>query len=135
MESYLHLETFPEVQATLSKLSQYKLAILSNGSPKMLAAAVKHAGLTGIFSDVISADEVKIYKSSPRVYGLVSRHLGVPDSAIAFVSSNFWDIAGAKSFGFWTCWVNRWSLPEDELGITPDATVDDLDRLIPVLEG
>ncbi|MGC1477454.1 MAG: haloacid dehalogenase type II [Terriglobales bacterium] len=64
MESYLHLETFPEVQATLSKLSQYKLAILSNGSPKMLAAAVKHAGLRGIFSDVISADEVKIYKSS-----------------------------------------------------------------------
>jgi len=135
MESYLHLETFPEVQATLSKLSQYKLAILSNGSPKMLAAAVKHAGLRGIFSDVISADEVKIYKSSPRVYGLVSQHLGVPDSAIAFVSSNFWDIAGAKTFGFWTCWVNRWSLPEDELGITPDATVDDLDRLIPVLEG
>src|SRR5271154_1643336 len=56
MESYLHLETFPEVQATLSKLSQYKLAILSNGSPKMLATAVKHAGLRGIFSDVISAD-------------------------------------------------------------------------------
>jgi 2-haloacid dehalogenase len=135
MESYLHLETFPEVQATLSKLSQYKLAILSNGSPKMLAAAVKHAGLRGIFSDVISADEVKIYKSSPRVYALVSQHLGVPDSAIAFVSSNFWDIAGAKGFGFWTCWVNRWSLPEDELGVMPDATVDDLDRLIPVLEG
>jgi 2-haloacid dehalogenase len=135
MESYLHLETFPEVQATLSKLSQYKLAILSNGSPEMLAAAVKHAGLRGIFSDAISADEVKIYKSSPRVYGLVSQHLGVPDSAIAFVSSNFWDIAGAKSFGFWTCWVNRWSLPEDELGVMPDATVDGLDRLIPVLEG
>jgi 2-haloacid dehalogenase len=76
MESYLHLETFPEVQATLSKLSQYKLAILSNGSPKMLAAAVKHAGLRGIFSDVISADEVTIYKSSPRVYGLVSQHFG-----------------------------------------------------------
>jgi 2-haloacid dehalogenase len=101
----------------------------------MLAAAVKHAGLSGIFSDVISADEVKIYKSSPRVYGLVSQHLGVPDSAIAFVSSNFWDIAGAKNFGFWTCWVNRWNLPEDELGVTPDATVDDLDRLIAVLEG
>src|SRR5271169_1651926 len=99
----------------------------------MLAAAVQHAGLRGIFSDVISADEVKIYKSSPRVYGLVSQHLG--DSAIAFVSSNFWDIAGAKSFGLWTCWVNRWNLPEDELGITPDATVDDLDGLIPVLEG
>ena len=135
MESYLHLDTYPEVQATLSKLLQYRLAILSNGSPKMLAAAVEHAGLSGIFSDVISADEAKIYKSSPRVYGLVSQHLGVPDSSIAFVSSNFWDIAGAKSFGFWTCWVNRGNLPQDELGVTPDATVEDLDRLIPVLEG
>jgi len=134
MESYLHLETFPEVQATLSKLSQYKLAILSNGSPEMLAAAVKYAGLRGTFSDVISADEVRIYKPSPRAYGLVSQHLSVPDSAIAFISSNFWDIAGAKSFGFWTCWVNRWNLPEDGLGVIPDATVDDLDRLIPVLE-
>jgi 2-haloacid dehalogenase len=135
MESYLHLETFPEVQATLRKLSQYKLAILSNGSPEMLTAAVKYAALGDTFSDVISADEVKIYKSSPRVYGLVSPHLSVPDNAIAFISSNFWDIAGAKNFGFWTCWVNRWNLPEDELGITPDATVENFESLIPVLQG
>ena len=134
MESYLHLDTFPEVKPTLSKLSQYKLAILSNGSPKMLAAAVEHAGLKGIFADVISADEVKIYKSSPRVYGLVSKHLGVPKSAIAFVSSNFWDIAGAKSYGFFTCWVNRCNLAEDELGVRPDVTVQTLDRLSSVLE-
>jgi hypothetical protein len=73
----------------------------------MLDAGVENAGLKGIFADVISADEVKTYKSSPRVYGLVSKHLDVPKSAIAFVSSNFWDIAGAKSYGFWTCWVNR----------------------------
>ena len=125
MESYLRLETFPEVQATLRKLSQYKLAILSNGSPEMLAAAVKYAGLRGVFSHVISADEVKIYKSSPRVYGLVSQHLGVPDSAIAFVSSNFWDIAGAKSFGVWTCWVNRWSLPEDSIFLTTNMDLRD----------
>jgi 2-haloacid dehalogenase len=135
MESYLHLETFPEVKPALDKLSQHKLAILSNGSPKMLAAAVENSGLRGRFTDVISADGVKIYKPSPRVYGLVSQHLGVPDSAIAFVSSNFWDIAGAKSFGFWTCWVNRCNLSEDELGVKPDATVDSLDGLIHVLHG
>jgi 2-haloacid dehalogenase len=129
MESYLHLDIFPEVRPTLAKLSLYKLVILSNGSPKMLAAAVENAGLRGVFTDVISADEVKIYKSSPRVYGLVSQHLGVPESAIAFVSSNFWDIAGAKSFGFWTCWVNRCNLPEDELGVRPDIAVETLDRL------
>jgi 2-haloacid dehalogenase len=129
MESYLHLDTFPEVKPALGKLAQYKLAILSNGSPKMLAAAVESAGLKGIFADVISADEVNIYKSSPRVYGLISQRLGVPNKAIAFVSSNFWDIAGAKCYGFWTCWVNRCSLPEDELGVRPDVTVETLDRL------
>jgi 2-haloacid dehalogenase len=135
MESYLHLDTFPEVKSALSKLSHYRLAILSNGSPKMLAAAVGNAGLKGVFADVISVDEVKIYKSSPRVCGLASQHLGVPDNAIAFVSSNFWDIAGAKSFGFWTCWVNRAKLPEDELGVSPDVTVDTLDGLITTLSG
>jgi 2-haloacid dehalogenase len=72
MESYLHLDLFPEVKPTLPKLSRHKLAILSNGSPRMLAAAVENAGLKGIFTDVISMDEVKIYKSSPRAYGLVS---------------------------------------------------------------
>jgi 2-haloacid dehalogenase len=82
MESYLHLDTFPEVKPALGKLAQYKLAILSNGSPKMLAAAVESAGLKGIFADVIGADEVKIYKSSPRVYGLISQRLGVPNKTM-----------------------------------------------------
>jgi 2-haloacid dehalogenase len=133
MESYLHLDTFPEVKSALSRLSQHKLAILSNGSPRMLAAVVENAGLKGVFADVISVDEVKIYKSSPRVYGLASQRLAVPGDAIAFASSNFWDIAGAKSFGFWTCWVNRGKLPEDELGVSPDVAVDALDGLIAVL--
>lgn len=133
MESYLHLDTFLDVKRALGKLSQYKLAILSNGSPKMLAAALENAGLRSAFTDVISADEVKIYKSSPRVYALASQHLGVPDRSVAFVSSNFWDVAGAKSFGFRTCWVNRCNLPEDELGVRPDVTVETLDGLIDVL--
>ena len=129
MESYLHLDTFPEVKSALGKLAQYKLAILSNGAPKMLAAAVEGAGLKGIFAGVISADEVKAYKPNPCVYGQISQHLGVLKSAIAFVSSNFWDIAGAKSYGFWTCWVNRCNLPQDELGVKPDLTVQSMDRL------
>jgi 2-haloacid dehalogenase len=133
MESYFHLDTFPEVKSALGKLARYKLAILSNGAPKMVAAAVEGAGLKGIFADVISPDEVKIYKSSPRVYGLASQRLAVPDKAIAFVSSNFWDIAGAKAYGFWTCWVNRRKLPDDELGVKPDVTVETLDRLSSVL--
>jgi len=134
MESYLRLNIFSDVRPALAKLSRFKLAILSNGSPRMLSAAVEGAGLKGVFTDVISADEVKIYKTSSRVYGLVSQHLGVSDSAVAFVSSNFWDIAGAKSFGFWTCWVNRGKLPEEELGVMPDVKVPTLDGLVNVLE-
>jgi 2-haloacid dehalogenase len=134
MESYLRLEIFPDVTPALAKLSHFKLAILSNGTPRMLSLAVGNAGLASVFTDVISADEVKIYKTSPRVYGLVSQHLGVPNSAVAFASSNFWDIAGAKSFGFWTCWVNRGKLPEEELSVMPDATVPTLNGIVDVLE-
>ena len=94
---------------------------------------MESASLNGIFTDLISGDEVKIYKTSPRVYGLVSQHLGVADSAVAFASSNFWGIAGAKSFGFWTCWVNRGKLPKEELGVMPDVTVTTLDGLVNVL--
>jgi len=135
MESYLHLEVFPDVRPMLAKLSQYKLAILSNGSPKMLAAAEESAGVRGVFTAVISADEVKIYKPSPRVYGLISQRLGVSESTVGFVSSNFWDIAGAKTCGFWTCWANRSNLPEDRLAVRPDVTVNTLDRLIGVMGG
>ncbi len=134
MESYLHLDSFPEVKPALDELARYKLAILSNGSPGMLDAAVNGAGLKGMFANVISADEVKTYKSSPRVHGLVSKHFGVSKRAIAFASSNFWDIAGAKSYGFFACWLNRCNLAEDELGVKPDVTVQSLDRLSGVLE-
>jgi 2-haloacid dehalogenase len=134
MGSYLRLETFPDVRTALAKLSHFKLSILSNGSPRMLSASVKSAGLSGVFTDVISADEVKIYKTSPRVYGLVSQHLAIPNNAVAFASSNFWDIAGAKSFGFWTCWVNRDKLPQEELSVMPDVTVPTLDGLVNALE-
>ncbi len=133
MEAYLHLEPYPEVQASLRALSRYPLAILSNGSPRMLQAAVESAGLQGMFSHVLSVDEVKMYKPSPRVYQLASRKMGVAESAIGFVSSNFWDVAGAKAFGLWTCWVNRSKAPEDELGFTPDATANTLTDLVDVL--
>jgi 2-haloacid dehalogenase len=88
-----------------------------------------------VFTAVISADEVKIYKPSPRVYGLISQRLGVSESTVGFVSSNFWDIAGAKTCGFWTCWANRSNLPEDRLAVRPDVTVNTLDRLIGVMGG
>lgn len=133
MEAYLHLDPYPEVLPSLKALSNYPLAILSNGSPRMLQAAVESAGLQGIFSHVLSVDAVKIYKPSPRVYELASQKMGVAASAIGFVSSNSWDVIGAKAAGLWTCWVNRSGAPEDELGFLPDAranTLADLAGLI-----
>ncbi|HYN14167.1 MAG TPA: haloacid dehalogenase type II [Terriglobales bacterium] len=129
MDAYLHLDPYPEVRQALQSLAKHKLAILSNGSPRMLAAVVESAGLKGVFADVISVDEVKIFKPSPRVYELGPRHLKVAQDAIGFISSNFWDIAGAKSFGLWTCWINRAKAPEDELGFRPDAIIGSLAEL------
>jgi len=129
MDGYLHLDPFPEVRQSLRSLARYKLAILSNGSPRMLAAVVENAGLKDVFADVISVDEVKIFKPSPRVYELASRHLKLPQDAIGFISSNFWDIAGAKSFGLWTCWINRARAPEEELGFRPEAIIGNLAEL------
>jgi len=133
MEAYLHLDPYPEVLQSLKALSNYPLGILSNGSPRMLQAAVESAGLRGIFSQVLSVDTVKIYKPGPRVYELASQKMGVAASAIGFVSSNSWDVIGAKAAGLWTCWVNRSGAPEDELGFPPDAranTLADLTGLI-----
>ncbi len=134
MEAYLHLDPYTEVREALRALSNYPLAILSNGSPRMLHAVVKSAGLEGVFSHVISVDEVKIYKPSPRVYQLASQKMSAAETSIGFVSSNSWDVIGAKAFGFWTCWVNRFAAPGDELGVTPDVTVKTLADLVDVLK-
>lgn len=134
MEVYLHLSPYPEVQQALKSLSEYSLAILSNGSPRMLRAAVESAGLKGIFSRIISVDEARIYKPSPTVYRLAPQKLHVAKAAIGFVSSNFWDVAGAKAFGFRTYWVNRSNAPAEELGLVPDATVSSLTDLVGVIK-
>ena len=129
MQAYLHLEPYPEVKEALAALSHCKLAILSNGSPKMLNALVKNNGLGKAFDAVISVDEVKIFKPSPKVYALASKKLKVKKSEIGFVSSNFWDICGAASFGLRTFWINRVGNPADELGCSPEAMLNKLTDL------
>ncbi len=129
MQAYLRLEPYPEVKDALAALSHCKLAILSNGSPKMLKALVKNNGLTKAFDEVISVDEVKIYKPSPKVYALAPKKLKVPKNNIGFVSSNLWDICGAASFGLRTFWINRAGNPADELGYSPEATLTNLTDL------
>ncbi len=89
----------------------------------MLDAAVKHAGLSVHLDAVLSVDQIKIYKPDPRVYQLAVSHLGVVKAEVGFVSSNYWDAAGAKSFGFKVFWINRSGAQPDALGAAPDAVL------------
>jgi 2-haloacid dehalogenase len=129
MDAYLSLACFPEVKAALGRLAGRPRAVLSNGSPTMLAAAVAASGLTALLEHVISVDRVKTYKPSPLVYALGPQILGLAAGELLFVSSNGWDVAGAKSFGFQVAWCNRTGAPEEELGVSPDLVVSSLDKL------
>lgn len=130
MGAYLSLAAFPEVPPALRALGDSPLAILSNGSPEMLGSVVRSSGLDGVFSHVLSVDAVRVYKPSPHVYELAPRALGLAPGEIVFVSSNAWDVAGAATFGFTTCWCNRANAPAEELDATPDYEVDRLDAIL-----
>jgi 2-haloacid dehalogenase len=107
MNKYLQLDLYQEAQQALASLRDYPLAILSNGSPDMLDALVKSSGLAGRFADVISVDRAKRFKPDPQCYALVEPALGVAKDEVMFVSSNGFDIAGAKSYGFKVAWIDR----------------------------
>jgi len=129
MEAYLTLDPFPEVRDVLPRLADRPCAILSNGAPRMLEAAVAHSAIGGHLRAVISVDEVRTFKPSPVVYALGPARLGLPRERIGFVSSNGWDVAGARAFGLPAIWVNRQGAPPEELGVVPDLEVRDLDGL------
>jgi 2-haloacid dehalogenase len=130
MAAYLSLSPFPEVPDSLRRLhTRYPLAILSNGSPRMLQAAVESSGLQSYLQHVLSVDILKTYKPNPLVYDLAPQTLGLARETIAFVSSNSFDVIGAKAFGFQVVWCNRAQAPLDELGIAPDATVTRLNEV------
>jgi 2-haloacid dehalogenase len=129
MQAYLTPQAFPEVISALDALKGTPMAILSNGSPGMLESAAHHNGLTAYFAEIISVDQIKTYKPSPRVYALAARVLNIPHEEILFVSSNSWDAAGAKAFGYKVCWCNRSQGNMEELGISVDLTVLSLDQI------
>jgi 2-haloacid dehalogenase len=119
MDAYLTLAAFPDVKPGLQQLKTMglRLAVLSNGEPKMLQSAARSAGIADLLDAVISVDEIKVFKPSPRVYGLASTHLKIPTGNIGFVSSNNWDINGAGSAGLTTFWIQRAAAePPEELG-------------------
>lgn len=133
--AWLHPSPYLEVVAALPLLKeQYALAVLSNGSPKMLRAGLERTGLKPYFRWVISVDEVKLYKPSPKVYQLAPRKMKMKKSEILFVSSNSFDVIGAKSFGFMVCWINRTGAPLDPLGPKPDLVVRSFDELRTALQ-
>jgi len=131
IDEYRKLAMFPEVPHALERLAESKpLAILSNGHPEMLEAVVDHNGLRARFrGGILSVHPAKRFKPDPAVYRLAEERLGVTRSLIGFVSSNGWDAAGAKSFGFRVFWVNRAGAPVERLGVRPDETVKDLGEL------
>ncbi len=130
MAAYLSLSAFPEVRETLKALHpRFTTAILSNGSPRMLQAAVKSSSLTPYLHHVLSVDACQVYKPNPVVYALAPKALGMAKETIAFVSSNSFDVIGAKAFGFQVVWCNRSQAPLDELGFAPDVTVARLDQI------
>jgi 2-haloacid dehalogenase len=129
MEAYLSLACFPEVPVALERLAGRPRAILSNGAPKMLEAAVRSSGLGAHLQHVISVDAVMTYKPAPAVYALGPQRLGIPAAELMFVSSNAWDVAGAKAFGYQVAWCNRTNAPEEELGVRPDVVIRALDEL------
>ena len=128
MDAYLHLACFPDVRSALTGLRGPR-AILSNGAPAMLEAAVRSSGLTPLLDHVISVDRVRTYKPAPAVYALGPETLGIPAAELLFVSSNAWDVAGAKSFGYRVAWCNRLGAPEEELGVRADYVVTTLAEL------
>jgi 2-haloacid dehalogenase len=107
MDKYLHLDLYEEAEQALGSLREYKLAILSNGSPDMLETLVNSSPLAGCFTQVISVDRVQRYKPEPACYALVEPALGVAKEEVLFISSNGFDVSGAKHYGFRVAWIDR----------------------------
>lgn len=136
MGLYRRLRTFPEVPETLRRLKErgFTTAILSNGTPDMLASAVDHAGIGPLLDAVLSVEEAGVYKPDPRVYRLAVERLGVPARAIAFQSSNSWDAHAASAFGMRVVWCNRYGQRRERLPGMPDHEIRTLAELPALLD-
>jgi 2-haloacid dehalogenase len=131
LDCYFKLDAFPDARAALAALRarSVKTAILSNGAPKMLDAAVANANIGTDLDAVLSVDTIRIYKPRPEVYALATDAFGLAPSDVAFVSSNRWDVMGATAFGFKCIWINRASMPEEYPEFAPVRVVQSLSAL------
>jgi 2-haloacid dehalogenase len=134
LDAYFKLGAYPDAKTVLGELKGRgeRCAILTNGSPDMVGAAVEAAGLKELLEVVLSVDAVRMFKTRPETYALVTKHFGCKPAEVTFVSSNRWDAFGATSVGFRTVWVNRANAPDEYPDHPPAAVVNGLTGLLSV---
>jgi 2-haloacid dehalogenase len=132
---YKVLSPYPEVKEVLKKLKakEYRLAILSNGTPTLLNELVKSNNLENIFDNLFSVEEVGIYKPDSKVYDMPIKKYQIKAEEIAFLSSNTWDVSGGGNYGFNAIWVNRNKNIFDNLDYKPKNEVSDLTQLVDIV--
>jgi 2-haloacid dehalogenase len=131
LDAYFKLDAFADARNALAGLKArgVRIAILSNGSPRMLDAAVTSAGMATLCDAVLSVDAVHRYKPRPEAYALVTERFAIGPGDVVFVSSNRWDVMGAVAFGFRAVWLNRALLPDEYPDQGPDCIIGDLSAL------
>ncbi len=132
---YKVLNTFPEVKDVLNKLKEknYKLAILSNGTPSLLKELVKSNDLDNIFDDIFSIEEVGIYKPDAKVYDIPVKKYKIQKEEVVFLSANTWDVSGGGNYGYNSVWVNRNNSIFDNLDYKPKEEVKNLNQLLDIV--
>jgi len=135
LDLYKKLSTFPEVKEVLSNLKEkdYKLAILSNGTPTLLNELVTNNNLDNIFDDIFSIEEVGIYKPDSKVYNLPIKKYQIKKDEVAFLSANTWDVSGGGNYGYSAIWVNRNKNFFDNLDYKPENEVENLKQLLNIV--
>ena len=132
---YKVLSTFSEVKGVLNELKKknYKLAILSNGTPSLLNELVKSNNLDNIFNNVFSIEEVKVYKPHPKVYNIPIEKYQIQKNEVAYLSANTWDVSAGGNYGFNPVWVNRKNSIFDKLDYVPKYQIENLSKLIDIV--
>ena len=135
LDLYKILSTFPEVTEVLKKLKEknYKLAILSNGTPSLLNELVKSNNLDNIFNDIFSIEEVKVYKPNSKVYDIPIKKYQIQKNEVAYLSANTWDVSAGGNYGFNPVWINRSNNIFDNLDYKPQNEVGNLKELLNII--
>ena len=135
LDLYKILLTFKEVPEVLKSLKEknYKLAILSNGTPSLLDELVKSNNLENIFDNIFSIEEVGVYKPDSKVYDLPIKKYQIQRNEVAFLSANTWDVSGGGNYGYNSIWVNRNNNTFDNLDYVPKHQIEDLSKLLDII--